>query len=69
MEAVFDVQAHKKATTNVSFSFKYNGLFSSVSLDGYVKIWDGEKLVEQNNIASPSLIMEKYLKKTTVIKE
>jgi hypothetical protein len=66
MEALFDVQAHKKAATNVSFSFKHNGLFSSVSLDGYVKIWDGEKLTEVNNTTSPSLIMEKYLKKTTV---
>ena len=68
MGAIFDFKAHKKAATNVSFSFKHNGLFSSVSLDGYVKIWDGEKLIEENNCVMPSLLMEKYLKQSTVIK-
>jgi periodic tryptophan protein 1 len=65
MGPVFDFKAHKKAVTNVSFSFKHSGLFSSVSLDGYVKIWDGEKLIEENNVVAPNMIMEKYLKQST----
>ena len=67
MAALFDFQAHKGATTSVSYSNKHEGLFSSVSLDGYVKIWDGEKLVEENNTYKPSLVMEKFLKQSTVL--
>jgi len=65
MSALLDFTAHKKAATSVTFSSKHNGLFSSVSLDGYVKVWDAEKIVEENNTIMPGLLMEKFLKQTT----
>jgi hypothetical protein len=60
---LFDFTAHKKAATNVAISPLHQGLFISVSLDGYVKVFDGEKL---NDKGTPSLISEKYLKQSTV---
>lgn len=65
-DTVFSFQAHKKAATGVSFCNQKEGLFTSVSLDSYVKVWDAENLVNDETGVSPTLICEKFIKKSTV---
>lgn len=68
-DTLLNFTAHKKEATSVSFSNKQEGLFASVSRDCTVKVWDAENLNHlQDSSVSPSLIMEKFVKKTTVLK-
>ena len=58
-------QAHKKEATSVAFSPQISSLFSSCGRDGRIKIYDSNKIVEENNGDTvPNLIMEKYIKKS-----
>jgi periodic tryptophan protein 1 len=64
-ETVVSYQAHKKAATSVSFSNKQEFLFSSVSLDSHVKVWDSRYPKASGDSVVPELICEKFVKKTT----
>lgn len=67
LQALLNFPAHKKAATSVSFSYQQEGLFSSVGLDSHVKLWDSDNLLNgQDGTVYPSLICEKFVKKTTV---
>ena len=58
-------KAHKKEATSVTFSPKQESLFSSCGRDGRVKIYDSNKIVQEDNGDTvPNLIMEKYIKKS-----
>ncbi len=58
-------KAHKKEATSVAFSPQQTTLFSSCGRDGRIKIYDSEKIVEENNGDTvPNLIMEKFVKKS-----
>ena len=58
-------KAHKKEATSVAFSPQQATLFSSCGRDGRIKIYDSEKIVEENNGDTvPNLIMEKFVKKS-----
>ena len=65
MAPLSSFKAHKKEATSVSFSSKQESLFSSCGRDGRVKIYDSNKIVqEENGDTVPNLIMEKYIKKS-----
>jgi periodic tryptophan protein 1 len=58
-------KAHKKEATSVAFSPQQKSLFSSCGRDGRIKIYDSDKIVEENNgYTVPNLIMEKFVKKS-----
>ena len=58
-------KAHKKEATSVAFSPQQKSLFSSCGRDGRIKIYDSDKIVEENNGDTvPNLIMEKFVKKS-----
>jgi len=65
MNSMMNFQAHKKETSCVNFSNKKEGLFASVGSDSHVKIWDINSVTTHNNSTMPSLICEKFVKKTT----
>lgn len=69
-DTVISFQAHKKAATGISFSNKKEGLFASVGLDSYVKVWDAENINSTESIDgsshAASLVCEKFVKKSTV---
>jgi periodic tryptophan protein 1 len=55
-------KAHKKEATSVAFSSQHKSLFSSCGRDGRIKIYDSDKIVEENNGDTvPNLIMEKFV--------
>ena len=59
-------EGHKKEATSISFSPQINSLFSSVGRDGRVKIWDYQNINSDNNgNLIPTLVLEKYIKKST----
>jgi len=67
-QRVLNFQAHKKATTSVTFSNQQQGLFATSSLDCHVKVWDGVNTTVDsgnNDIITPDLLMEKFVKKST----
>jgi periodic tryptophan protein 1 len=66
LDTLFSFKAHKKATTSVTFSSKQEGLFASVSSDSHVKVWDSLNLSNLSGEPGPSLICDKFIKKTTV---
>ena len=58
-------KAHKKEATSVAFSPQKKSLFSSCGKDGRIKIYDSDKIVEENDGDTvPNLIMEKLVKKS-----
>ena len=58
-------KAHKKEATSVAFSPQQKSLFSSCGRDGRIKIYDSDKIVEENDGDTvPNLIMEKLVKKS-----
>ena len=61
-ETVVSYQAHKKAATSVTFSNKQEFLFSSVSLDSHVKVWDSRYPKASGDSVVPDLICEKFVK-------
>jgi periodic tryptophan protein 1 len=62
---MLNFSASKKAITNISYSHQKEDLFTTVGLDGFVKVWDGQNTKSfSNNIIEPNLICEKYIKKT-----
>jgi periodic tryptophan protein 1 len=66
-DTIVSFQAHKKAATSVTFSNKQEGLFVSVGSDSYVKVWDSANTsLSQDGSVAPSLLCEKFVKKTTV---
>ncbi len=66
LSAIASFQGHKKEATSVSFSPKQATLFSSCGRDGRVKIWDTNKIVtDENSDNVPTLLMEKFIKKST----
>ena len=59
-------QGHNKEATSVNFSPKIKSLFTSVGRDGKVKLWDSNKIINDNNGDTiPTLILDKYIKKST----
>jgi periodic tryptophan protein 1 len=64
-DTIVSYQAHKKAATNVSFSNKQDGLFCSVGLDSHVKVWDSVNIKSVDGVSAPTLICEKFIKKST----
>jgi len=63
--AISSFKAHKKEATSVSFSPKIPSLFSSCGRDGRVKIFDSNKIVQDDSGDNvPNLIMEKFIKKS-----
>jgi periodic tryptophan protein 1 len=65
-DTILNFQAHKKAATGVTFSNKQEGLFASISSDSHVKVWDAENLNVKEDGVYPSLVCEKFVKKSTV---
>jgi len=66
-DTIMSFQAHKKAATGISFSNKKEGLFTSVGLDSYVKVWDCETaIVADGKITQPNLVCERFVKKSVV---
>ena len=66
-DTLISFQAHKKAATSVTFSNKQEGLFASVGSDSHVKVWDAlTTTVASDNSVAPTLICDKFVKKTTV---
>jgi periodic tryptophan protein 1 len=63
-ESILNFDAHKKACTSVTFSNKQDGLFSSVGLDSHVKIWDSINTKTVDDMTYPTLICEKFVKKS-----
>ena len=62
---IISFKAHKKEATSVAFSPQIKSLFSSCGRDGRVKIYDYNKIEEDDNGDNiPNLIMEKYMKKS-----
>ena len=58
-------KAHKKEATSVAFSPQQTSLFSSCGRDGRVKIYDTDKIIQEDNGDTvPNLIMEKLVKKS-----
>ena len=57
-------KAHKKEATSVAFSPQRASLFSSCGRDGRIKIFDSDKIIEDNGDTIPNLIMEKFVKKS-----
>ena len=58
--------AHNKEATCVNFSPKIKSLFSSVGRDGKVKLWDSNKIInDDKGDTIPYLILDKYIKKST----
>ena len=49
---IFEVQAHEKACSSVSFSPHISNLMATASTDEYVKLWD----IANNNGTEPKLI-------------
>ena len=63
--AISSFKAHKKEATSVAFSPQQKSLFSSCGRDGRIKIYDSDKIVEENDGDTvPNLIMEKLVKKS-----
>lgn len=59
-------KGHKKEATSASFSPQQTTLFSSCGRDGRVKLWDTNKINSENNGDSvPTLLLEKFIKKST----
>jgi len=65
-DTVISFQAHKKAATGVTFSNKQEGLFASIGSDSHVKVWDAENLITKDDLVYPTLLCEKFVKKSTV---
>lgn len=65
-DTIINFQAHKKAATGVTFSNKQEGLFASIGSDSHVKVWDAENVNAREDGVYPSLICEKFVKKSTV---
>jgi len=65
-DTIISFQAHKKAATGVTFSNKQEGLFASISSDSHVKVWDSENITNIEDGVYPSLLCEKFVKKSTV---
>ena len=58
-------KAHKKEATSVAFSPQRSSLFSSCGRDGRIKIFDSDKIIEEDKGETvPNLIMEKFIKKS-----
>jgi len=68
-DTILSFQAHKKAATGISFCNKKEGLFTSVGLDSYVKVWDCENAINgsESGVVQPTLICERFVKKSIVI--
>lgn len=65
-DSVLSFQAHKKEATSVSFSPQQEALFMSTGRDSRVKIWDAQNVTtDSEGNPSPSIIMEKFIKKST----
>ena len=66
-DTIMSFQGHKKAATGISFSNKKEGLFTSVGLDSYIKVWDCENASTADGAhTQPSLICERFVKKSVV---
>lgn len=67
-DTIVSFQAHKKAATGISFNNKKEGLFTSVGLDSYVKVWDCDNIINTNGEgnSTPNLICERFVKKSVV---
>ena len=64
--AIASFKAHKKEATSVSFSPQQETLFSSCGRDGRIKIWDTKKIEKNENGENmPTLLLEKFIKKST----
>ena len=64
--AIASFKAHKKEATSVSFSPQQESLFSSCGRDGRIKIWDTKKIEKNENGENiPTLLLEKFIKKST----
>lgn len=67
-DTIMSFQAHKKAATGISFCNMKEGLFSSVGLDSYIKIWDCENAIAADGgNTQPNLICERFVKKSVVL--
>jgi len=66
-DTIMSFQAHKKAATGVTFCNKKEGLFTSVGLDSYIKVWDCENAITADGgNMQPNLICERFVKKSVV---
>ena len=56
---IFEIQAHEKACSNLSFSPHIPNMMATCSLDEYVKIWD----LKNSESAEPKLIHYRKMNK------
>ena len=64
--AIASFKGHKKEATSVSFSPQQESLFSSCGRDGRIKIWDTKNIEKnENGDTMPTLLLEKFIKKST----
>lgn len=62
---IISFKAHKKEATSVAFSPQQKSLFASCGRDGRIKIFDYNKIENNDNgDYIPNLIMEKFMKKS-----